>query len=163
MNAGATTWSFVAIYVGAGLIAGCRASNIDTPLNPSDARHSEATEMPFTSLRGAQRVAAADGSFWVHFVPPPSKFPFNESFDLEVRISSDEKGRTPIAVHALVVDAAMPEHRHGMVVTPRVTRIGVGDFKVEGLLLHMNGHWELYFDVTRRGITDRAQQRVDLE
>ncbi|MFN0060416.1 MAG: hypothetical protein ACKVX7_18320 [Planctomycetota bacterium] len=163
MNARATARCILAICLSAGLGAGCRSSAGNSPPDSSDLRNSEATALKAAPLVGAKRVASADGTFWVHFIPPPKKFPFNEAFDLEVRITSDEKGQTPIAAHALVVDARMPEHRHGMVVTPKVTRTGVGAFQVEGLLLHMDGFWELYFDVTRRGITDRAQLRVDLE
>ncbi len=39
-------------------------------------------------------------------------------------------------------DARMPEHNHGMLVKPRVTRVKAGEFKVEGVKLHMPGQWE---------------------
>ena len=60
-------------------------------------------------------------------------------------------------------DADMPAHRHGMVRVPRVTKTGPGEFRVDGMMMHMPGYWQLYVDVTRNGITERAQFDVDLD
>ena len=61
------------------------------------------------------------------------------------------------------VDGGMPAHRHGMNTDPVVTPLGGGRYEVKGLLLHMLGHWELYFDLTDAGVTERAQLDVVLE
>jgi hypothetical protein len=45
------------------------------------------------------------------------------------------------------VDATMPEHRHGMNYRPSLQSLGGGRWRVEGLLWHMAGRWELQFDV----------------
>ena len=45
------------------------------------------------------------------------------------------------------VDATMPEHRHGMNYRPVVTTLGGGRFRVEGMMFHMAGHWEMVFEV----------------
>jgi hypothetical protein len=34
---------------------------------------------------------------------------------------------------------------------------------IEGVVLHMSGFWELDFDVTAKGVTERATTRIDLE
>ena len=57
----------------------------------------------------------------------------------------------------------MPEHGHGMNRVPRIEAKGGGRFRAEGLLFHMPGKWELYFDVTRGALTERAQADVHLE
>ncbi len=80
----------------------------------------------------------------------------NEPFDFTVRV-------TPADDVALEVDAAMPEHRHGMIRKPVITPTGDGTFRVDGMLLHMAGRWEVYFDVTRRGVTERAECEIVLE
>jgi hypothetical protein len=49
---------------------------------------------------------------------------------------------------ALTFDARMPEHNHGMVVKPTVFETGPGVFRVDGVKLHMVGHWELSFAVS---------------
>ena len=47
----------------------------------------------------------------------------------------------------LRVEATMPEHKHGMNYTPTIVVIGNGRYRVEGMLFHMPGEWELAFDV----------------
>jgi hypothetical protein len=43
----------------------------------------------------------------------------------------------------LRVDASMPAHRHGMNYRPSITPLGPGAWRVDGLLFHMRGDWEL--------------------
>jgi hypothetical protein len=69
---------------------------------------------------------------------------------------------TPRGDVELSVDAAMPEHGHGMNRVPRI-EAGDGHFRAEGLLFHMPGKWELYFDVTQGAVTERAQTIILLE
>jgi hypothetical protein len=57
----------------------------------------------------------------------------------------------------------MPEHGHGMNRVPKIEAKEGGRFRAEGLLFHMPGRWELYFDVTRGALTERAQTDVHLE
>ena len=61
------------------------------------------------------------------------------------------------------VDARMPAHFHGMNRTPKLTRQADGSFTAEGLLFHMPGHWELTFDISRGGKTERAQVDIELK
>ncbi len=62
---------------------------------------------------------------------------------------------------SLKVDAHMPEHRHGMNYAPAVKTTAPGRWRVEGLMLHMPGRWELVFEVRAGGRTDRlAHARV---
>jgi hypothetical protein len=45
------------------------------------------------------------------------------------------------------VDATMPEHKHGMNYAPTIRGLGNGRYRVDGLLFHMPGNWEVAFDV----------------
>lgn len=83
----------------------------------------------------------------------------NELVTLTVRVFRDAALRQPAAGVALWADAAMPAHHHGLSLTPRTTPIpgAPGAFRVEGLLFHMPGAWELYFDVRENGQEDRAK------
>jgi hypothetical protein len=45
------------------------------------------------------------------------------------------------------VDATMPEHKHGMNYATTIKVMGNGRYRVEGLLFHMPGNWEVAFDV----------------
>jgi hypothetical protein len=55
------------------------------------------------------------------------------------------------APEALKVDAQMPEHRHGMNYRPDVKRVAwsekAGQWRVEGLMFHMPGRWQLAFEL----------------
>jgi hypothetical protein len=59
----------------------------------------------------------------------------------------------PAEARLLRVDATMPEHRHGMNYRPTVHPVGEGRWRVEGLLWHMAGRWELRLDVQQGGDT----------
>jgi hypothetical protein len=108
-------------------------------------------------------VATGGGGFLVQLSPPPGEFPLNEPFTFAARVL-DGADRRPLAAEVeLAVDAEMPLHRHGMTTRPVVAREPDGGFTVRGLLLHMPGEWQLYLDVTRGGVTERAQVTVTLE
>jgi hypothetical protein len=66
--------------------------------------------------------------------------------------------------HAVLqsVDATMPEHRHGMNYRPSVHRLGEGRWRVEGLLWHMSGRWELALVVQAGDERQRLTQSVQL-
>ena len=90
-------------------------------------------------------------------VSAPNPYPVNELFGLVATVEEGcDPPRRPVDVR-LRVDAAMPDHRHGMNTEAVVTSTGAGRFVVDGLLLHMPGRWELYFDVTDGAVTERAQ------
>ena len=72
-------------------------------------------------------------------------------------------GSHPPTTLSLEVDAAMPHHRHGMNRLPRMITQGNGRFRAEGMLFHMEGRWELYFDIVDGPLTERAQTEVFLE
>jgi len=61
------------------------------------------------------------------------------------------------------VDATMPEHRHGMNYRPSLQPLGDGVWRVEGLLWHMGGRWELRLDVEAAGATHILRQSVTLQ
>jgi sugar lactone lactonase YvrE len=93
----------------------------------------------------------------------PSAIPYNALFEIEVQIAEGCVAPKTLTDATLAVDAVMPEHRHGMNTQPEVLSLGNGRFRVQGLMLHMAGLWELYFDVARGGVTERAQVGIALE
>lgn len=104
-----------------------------------------------------------DGAYQVAYLPEPSPVPLNDVFSLHVWVRDAKNTAEWFSDAGLAADAAMPAHQHGMNVEPAIKPLGKGDFLVEGMLFHMAGHWELYLDVTRGGITERAQFDVELE
>lgn len=61
----------------------------------------------------------------------------------------------PVEGAAITVSGGMPAHDHGLPTAPRVTReLGGGDYLLEGLRFHMNGDWELRFEIVVDGARD---------
>jgi hypothetical protein len=73
-----------------------------------------------------------------------SRIPMAKHFALDVQLCD----RDGISVALLKkADATMPEHRHGMNYRPVIAPLGGGRFRVEGMMFHMAGHWQLSFEV----------------
>lgn len=81
-------------------------------------------------------------------------------FALEVQVC-DKAGVS--AAHLQKVDATMPEHRHGMNYRPRITPLGDGRFRVEGMMFHMAGHWQLVFEVQAGKEAARLSDDVQID
>lgn len=135
------------------------AGTSDAPTSPGDGPSANT----FAAPAKAERIDSNAGTFLVRIAPVPSAMPANQPFELELWIADATSPDEPAREIELAVDAAMPEHGHGMVRRPLVERVGDGHFVARGVLLHMSGRWELYFDVTRGAVTERAQVEVQLE
>ena len=125
------------------------------------AGEAEPTEAPSVEMLQGEAVTAG-GGYLVRWRSGPAGVPALEPFSLEVEV--EQSAGVPLAEDATVlVDAAMPHHGHGMNFVPEVTRSGPGRYAVEGMLFHMRGRWELFVDVERDGVLERAQWTVVLE
>jgi hypothetical protein len=134
------------------------------PLSASVASPAPATA-PSTAPPSSDTAEAltAGGTFRVRVDPAPAELPRNEPFELRVQVLDAASRAPPAEEVELMVDAVMPEHRHGMTTRPRVEAAPDGTFLVRGMLLHMPGEWRLRIDVTRGGVTERAEITVGLE
>ena len=79
----------------------------------------------------------------IAFKPDPAPITTGTPFALDIFVCTDAGKPAPSTV---AVDAAMPEHRHGMNYKPLITSRGDGYFRAEGLFLHMPGRWVISFD-----------------
>jgi len=93
----------------------------------------------------------------VVFRTVPATIEVGRHFSVEAIVCATPPAR------GLRVDAQMPEHRHGMNYRARVSASGDGRYVVEGLLFHMPGRWQLFFDVERDGQTERLATDLVLE
>ncbi|HVS20012.1 MAG TPA: FixH family protein [Planctomycetota bacterium] len=112
---------------------------------------------------GAREVASNGDGYLLRVAASVEPLPENEVFELSVWVFDPAEPEVPLEDAELAADAGMPEHGHGMNRMPAVARRADGGFDVTGMLFHMGGSWELYLDVTRGAITERAQTRVELE
>jgi hypothetical protein len=67
----------------------------------------------------------------------------NAHTTLKVTLVPTSKDAPP--VHQFSFDAKMPQHKHGMVTTPKVVKISDLEYRVEGVRLHMAGLWVFEF------------------
>jgi len=144
---------------------GCAAPRPPAPKPPEAAGTPEAGEVapaPWPPGEGVGTLSN-DGGYWVAYVPPAGGVPLNEGFSLGVQVFDAETRSRLVDGIDVVVDARMPAHGHGMNSAPEVKRAPDGSFAAGGMLLHMTGHWELYVDITRGPLTERAQFDIDLE
>ena len=66
-------------------------------------------------------------------------------------------------VEAIVVDAQMPAHGHGMNYRPTATQPAPSHFQVSGLMLHMPGRWRLIVDLVQADRRTRLEHDIDLK
>jgi len=92
--------------------------------------------------------------------PKASRIPMAKHFALEVQLCA--KGGVS-GVQLTKADATMPEHKHGMNYRPVVTPLGGGRFRVEGMMFHMAGHWQLAFEVQVGKEVTRLTHDVQIE
>jgi hypothetical protein len=116
------------------------------------------------SAGGKWEVVSNGGSYLVRFETVPDPIPLNEPFSLKFAVTPRIPGGTGSAEAAIgvEVDARMPAHFHGMNRVPKLIRRPDGTFMAEGMLFHMPGQWELYFDISQGARMERAQWNVDL-
>jgi DNA-binding beta-propeller fold protein YncE len=118
------------------------------------------------------------GRYSVCVTTVPDPVPLNAPFAVNVSVYENST-RGALARNVILdVDATMPEHHHGMTLTPQVRALdgpavqellpghgamGNGRFEVRGMLFHMPGRWEFHFDITHGAITERAQLELELD
>jgi hypothetical protein len=81
--------------------------------------------------------------YMVAFRPEPMRIEVGEPFSLLFNICT--KNDKPAELVA--IDAQMPEHKHGMNYRPTIVSLGNGRYRVDGMVFHMPGRWELAIDV----------------
>ena len=81
--------------------------------------------------------------FMIALRPEPIRLEVGQPFMLIMNVCT--KGGD--AAELVRVDATMPEHKHGMNYAPTLKTTGNGRYRVDGLLFHMPGSWEVAFDV----------------
>lgn len=114
-------------------------------------------DCPLDLGRGAGWVVFS-GHYMIAFHPDPLRIEVGEPFAMVMNVCT--KSGNPAELVA--IDAQMPEHRHGMNYRPRIVPAGDGRFRVEGLVFHMPGRWELNFDVRAGEESERLTHDIIL-
>jgi len=150
-NRSAAVTALMLLVATAGLAA-CRAPSTDRP---------DVAERPADGSLPAEPpgILSNAGTYRVAWTSSPSPIPLDAPFDLQLRVWRGSAAAEPDAV---VVDARMPQHQHGMNVLPGLSAEPDGGYTARGLLFHMPGAWTVTVDVSEDGVTERAQWTVEL-
>jgi len=106
------------------------------------------------------RVAESkEGHFVLAWRPVSGDVPRNREFDMEVLVQAEGELLEGSQVR---VRGWMPDHGHGLNRRPPVSETRPGRYLVEGMVLHMRGHWQVFFDVIHEGVGDTVEFREDL-
>lgn len=138
------------------------AASAPSPLTeapPAAAPSSATATLPDLSDPSWNRVQSRAGTYEVLWRSRSGKIPRNEDFELEAWVLRDG---APARDALLEVSAWMPDHGHGMLRRPRAELQSDGSFRVEGMLLHMRGHWQLFFELLEGTLAETAECAVDL-
>jgi hypothetical protein len=108
------------------------------------------------------RQASNAATFELAVRHTPAELPLNEEFEVRFELLDSDGQQLEIGLEDISVDADMPEHGHGMTVRPSLRREG-DEFVAGPMLFHMGGMWEVYVDVRRGALTERAQVTWTLE
>lgn len=101
-----------------------------------------------------------DGRYKVSIKPVPDPIPLNALFSLNLMVEKTEGGTLPLGT-GILVDATMPEHKHGMNTVPTVVPGNVpGSYLAQGLLFHMPGNWEITVRIQEGGSVSEAEFKV---
>jgi hypothetical protein len=133
------------------------------------AREVEPTAIPPSAFDFERRASAAKhfalsnaGSYEVSWQPLEGELTLYRWFTIQVKVS-DRTLREPIAADVnLSVAGGSSDQGQAMNRIPLVTRTGPGTFLVEGLFFNAPGRWELHFDLTRFGETERTHFEVEV-
>lgn len=101
----------------------------------------------------ASAVRSHAGHFVLSYKSRTDPIVINRMHDWVIHVE-DEKGN-PVLGASIDVDGGMPAHDHGLPTAPRVTsEIGGGDYLLQGLRFHMNGEWQIDFEIEADGVSD---------
>jgi len=146
--------------------AGCGSTSTkQDPPRPVDLRppatDAAAQSGPVAARQFSNRSRA--GTYQISWQAIGQPIPLNEPFSLQVVISPAADPEARVSGAQIFVQASMPEHNHGMLREPRAHEIAPGIYRVEGMLLHMTGHWQIFVDVVKDGIAETADFELTLE
>ena len=131
------------------VLAGCRTVGGD----PHESHDSDASFEYGTSRAGM---------FTAAWRPVGGTVPENELFEIEVLLYEGQDLALPMTGAQVLISAWMPDHGHGMNRQPRAVEVEPGRYSIRGVLFHMGGYWQLFVDVIRDGVSERAQFEITI-
>ena len=145
---------------------GCRTTGAEEPAapalpDPTPVAQAEPQQPSMATRQFSSRSRA--GTYLVTWESVEQPIPLNELFELDVTLALAKDPDTLVTGAQVYVQASMPQHNHGMLREPRAREVEPGRYRVEGMLLHMTGYWQISLDVVKDGIAETTDFELTLE
>jgi hypothetical protein len=138
------------------------ALSCDVPIEPSTKGVERESSVERVDSAPGASSASNDGLYRVILRPRDGAIPLNEmhAWTVDVTTAEGEAFRPT----RLAFTGGMPQHQHGFITEPRVTRaLGPGRFLIEGVKFHMAGSWMLRVELVGPSGPDTATVPVQVE
>ena len=122
------------MLVALALVATAGVANAACPPNDDDG----------TVIRKGELLLAFKPVLKADSMSKAQRIPMARHFALDVQLC-DKDGAS--VAQLTKADASMPAHKHGMNYRPTIKPLGDGRFRVDGMMFHMAGEWQLAFEV----------------
>ena len=122
---------------------------------------SEEQVRQFTNRENAVSQMSQKGNYRFTLFSTEAPIPLQRIHNWTVHVET--KDGQPVEDARVFVFGGMPMHRHGFPTKPRVKKyLGNGDYKVEGIKFNMPGHWQMRFNISHKGKSDRVVYDIHL-
>lgn len=113
-----------------------------------------------TTFVAGQPIITQQGQYQLLLQLPKQGVPLNDYFSLQLAVQ-DTQGVAPASPLQIELKAARLIYQQGMKSWPVVHDLGAGKFRIDDLLFHVAGEWNLQFDIQQGGHSDSVQ--IDLQ
>lgn len=104
-------------------------------------------------------IVIFSGHYLIAFRPEPMRIELNEPFSLLLNVCT----KNDMPAELVAVDAQMPELKHGMNYRPTIVSLGDGRYRVDGMVFHTPGRWELSLDVRAGEESERLSHELEVK
>lgn len=121
-----------------------------------------AQEKPTADADYAKTRVSKAGTFKAAYTSDPEAVPVNMLHSWKLKIET-AYGK-PVKDAEITIEGTMPEHGHGMLTRPKVTKnYGDGTYLVEGMKFNMPGWWVMTFSINAGGKIDSVTFNLQLK
>ena len=117
----------------------------------------KATPLPPWQAEGVRTAFSRAGTYLLKWRPVDGEVPKNKHFEIDLWLFKPGDELVPFGGATIATRGWMPDHGHGMVRQPRSRQLEEGHYRISGMLLHMGGLWQLFFDVVVDGQAESTQ------
>lgn len=117
----------------------------------------QAAPLPPWQAEGVRTAFSRAGTYLLKWRSVGGEVPKNKHFEIDLWLFKPGDELVPFGGATIATRGWMPDHGHGMVRQPRSRQLEEGHYRISGMLLHMGGLWQLFFDVVVDGQAESTQ------